>query len=95
MIGQMYFDKTFSEVSGIHPEKGLTIDDPAETGIKQALIQQSKEVIVMATPSRIGHIAPVKLGETTDVHRLLAHSGASTSPVLEAIQKRGVAITYV
>ena len=36
MLGQMYFDKTFLEVAGIDPEKGLTIDDPAEAGIKQA-----------------------------------------------------------
>lgn len=95
MIGQMYFDKTFIEVSGIHPEKGLTIEDPAETGIKQALLKQSKEVVLMATPSRIGHVAPVKLGETVEVHRLFAHSGATTAPVLDAIQKMGVSIALV
>jgi DeoR family transcriptional regulator, fructose operon transcriptional repressor len=95
MLGQMYFDKTFVEVAGIDPEKGLTIDDPAEAGIKQALMKQSKEVFLMATPMRIGHVAPVKLGDVFEVQRVFAHAGATTAPVLGAIQKQGVAITFV
>ena len=95
MLGQMYFDKTFIEIAGIDPEKGLTIDDPAEAGIKQLLMKQSKEVCLLATPMRIGHVAPVKLADTAQIQKVFAHAGATTAPVLEAIQKQGVVITLV
>ncbi len=95
MLGQMYFDKAFIDVAGIHPEKGLTIDDPAEAGIKQALMKQSKEVFLLATPLRVGHVAPVKLGEVSQVQRIFAHASASTAPAFEAIQKQGVCVTFV
>lgn len=95
MLGQMYFDKTFIEVAGIDPEKGLTIDDPAEAGIKQALMKQSKEVFLMATPLRIGHVAPVRLGDVSQVQRVFAHAGATNAPALEVIQKQGVSVTFV
>lgn len=95
MLNQMYFDKAFIEISGIDAEKGVTIDEPAEAGIKQMLMKQSKEVCVLATPMRVGHVAPVKLADTSQVRRVFAHAGATTAPLLEAIQNQGVAVHLV
>lgn len=95
LLEQMYFDRVFLEVSGIDPEKGLTIHDPAEAAIKQALLKQSKQVVLMAPHAIIGHVAPVKLGDAAQAHHVIAHASAGTAGPLDRLQAAGVKVTCV
>jgi DeoR/GlpR family transcriptional regulator of sugar metabolism len=95
MLEQIYWDKVFLEVSGIDPARGLTIEDPAEADVKKRLLKQSKEVIVMAPHSRLGHVAPVRIGEASQIGRLMTHSSAATAGIVDQLQKLGVKVTWV
>jgi DeoR/GlpR family transcriptional regulator of sugar metabolism len=54
-------DLCFVGVTGLHPDTGLTTGDAEEAAIKRRIIAQSGEVIVLATPDKIGSTSPFRI----------------------------------
>lgn len=45
-------------VTGLHPETGLTTGDPEEAALKSSMIAAAAEVVVLATPDKLGVTSP-------------------------------------
>lgn len=64
-VGEMFYDKAFVGVDGVHPEHGLTTNYPDQASVHRAMMRQARQRIVVADHTKVGAIgmaliAPVK-----------------------------------
>src|SRR4029077_8922686 len=52
-IGEMFFDKVFIGVDGIHAEHGLTTNYPDQAAIHRAMLRQARQRIIVADHRKI------------------------------------------
>ena len=55
-VGDMFYDKAFIGVDGIHPDHGLTTNCPDQAPVHRAMIRQARQRIVVADHSKIGNV---------------------------------------
>ena len=55
-INEMFYDRAFISVDGIHSEYGLTSDSPELGAVNRAMIQQSRKTVVVADHSKFGKV---------------------------------------
>jgi len=55
-VNEMFYDRAFISVDGIHPEHGLTSDSPELAAVNRAIIQQSRKIVVVADHSKFGKV---------------------------------------
>jgi len=65
-------DLCFVGVTGLHPDTGLTTGDAEEAAIKRRIIAQSGEVIVLATPDKIGSTSPFRIAPLAQLATLIS-----------------------
>jgi DeoR family transcriptional regulator of aga operon len=53
-VSEMFVDKAFIGVDGIHPEHGLTTNYPDQAAVHRALMQQARQRIIVADHRKIG-----------------------------------------
>jgi DeoR/GlpR family transcriptional regulator of sugar metabolism len=51
-------DLCFLGVTGVHPETGLTTGDAEEAALKQVMLTAAADVVVLATPDKLGAVSP-------------------------------------
>jgi DeoR/GlpR family transcriptional regulator of sugar metabolism len=51
-------DLCFLGVTGVHPQTGLTTGDVEEAALKAAILRNAGEVVVLATPDKVGVTSP-------------------------------------
>jgi DeoR family transcriptional regulator of aga operon len=76
-VGDMFYDKAFIGVEGIHPDHGLTTNCPDQGSVLRAMIRQSRQRIVVADHSKIGNIGTALIAPITDVDLLITGESAS------------------
>jgi DeoR family transcriptional regulator of aga operon len=76
-IEELFVDRAFIGLDGIHPEHGITAHHPDEAAVNRAMIRQARQTVVLADHTKIGNIARVRVGPITDIDRLITDSGAS------------------
>jgi DeoR/GlpR family transcriptional regulator of sugar metabolism len=92
MLKQFYFDKVFLGTDGLSIERGLTTEDFAVAEIERAVIENSKERIVLADHTKIGSIGfTSSISALGEIHRLITDEGTDPG-YLESLKQGGMSI---
>ena len=65
--GEMFVDKVFIGVDGIHVEHGLTTNYPDQAAIHRAMMRQARQRIVVADNRKIGKIGAALIWPTEEI----------------------------
>jgi DeoR family transcriptional regulator of aga operon len=76
-VGDMFYDKAFIGVDGIHPDHGLTTNCPDQVPVHQAMIRQSRQRIVVADHSKIGNVGAALIAPVTNVDLIITDESTS------------------
>jgi DeoR/GlpR family transcriptional regulator of sugar metabolism len=87
-------DKLLIEVAGISPIEGLTIDRLPQAQILQSLLETTAELIVLATPDRLGKVGPAWLAPVGEADVVITSRDASTAIAWD-LSELGVQVTLV
>lgn len=68
-------DLCFLGVTGVHPQTGLTTGDADEAALKGAMMRSAGEVVVLATPDKIGVTSPWGIAPLEAVSILVSCGG--------------------
>jgi DeoR/GlpR family transcriptional regulator of sugar metabolism len=64
-------DLCFLGVTGVHAEAGLTTGDAEEAALKRVMVSAAAEVVVLATPDKLGAVSPWAIGPVAGLSRLM------------------------
>jgi DeoR/GlpR family transcriptional regulator of sugar metabolism len=70
-VGEMFYDKVFIGVDGIHSEHGLTTNYPDQAAVHRAMMRQSRQRIVVADHTKIGDIGTALIAPVSDVDLII------------------------
>jgi DeoR/GlpR family transcriptional regulator of sugar metabolism len=76
-VGEMFYDKVFIGVDGVHPEHGLTTNYPDQAAVHRAMMRQSRQRIVVADHTKIGDIGTALISPVTDVDLIITDKSVS------------------
>jgi DeoR family transcriptional regulator of aga operon len=76
-VGDLFYDKAFIGVEGIHPDRGLTTNCPDQGSVLRAMMRQSRQRIVVADHSKIGNVSSVFIGPVTNVDLIITDKSAA------------------
>jgi DeoR family transcriptional regulator, aga operon transcriptional repressor len=79
--GEMFVDKAFIGVDGVHAERGLTTNYPDQATIHRAMVKQARQTIVVADHTKLGVVGSALICPITDVHTLITDSAAPDDAV--------------
>ena len=69
--GEMFVDKVFIGVDGIHIDHGLTTNYPDQATIHRAMMRQARQRIVVADHTKIGDIGTALIAPVKDVDLII------------------------
>lgn len=84
---EMFVDKVFIGVDGIHVERGLTTNYPDQAAIHRAMMRQARRRIVVADHRKIGKIGTALIWPTEELDILITDEGASDEDIAPFIAK--------
>lgn len=90
-LNDVYLDKVFVGATGIDLDRGITTLEPEEAAVTQKMIQQARQVIVVADSSKIGRVSPALICQLSTIHILVTDSGISDKDY-QAFTARGVQV---
>lgn len=70
--GRLRADVCFLGVTGVQAEAGLTTGDAEEAALKSILMRSAAEVVVMATPDKLGAASPWTVAPLSGLNRLVS-----------------------
>lgn len=76
---EMFVDKAFIGVDGIHAEHGLTTNYPDQAAIHRTLLQQARQRIVVADNRKIGVAATALIWQAQDINIFITDKKATLS----------------
>jgi DeoR family transcriptional regulator of aga operon len=74
--GEMFVDKAFIGVDGIHVEHGLTTNYPDQATIHRAMVKQARRTIVVADHHKLGVVGTALICAITEVQTLITDRAA-------------------
>jgi len=80
-VGEIFVDKVFIGVDGIHPEHGLTTNYPEQATIHRAMMRQARRKIVVADHRKLGATGSALICPLEGVDILITDRGATASAV--------------
>lgn len=90
-VGEIFADKVFVGVDGIHPEHGLTTNYPDQATIHRAMMRQARRKIVVADHRKLGAIASALICPIDGVDVLITDKGA-TAEAIAPFVARGIEV---
>jgi DeoR family transcriptional regulator of aga operon len=90
-LENVYMDKVFLSVTGLDAERGATSLEPEEALVYRKMVNQSKQVIVVADSSKIGKVGPALLCPTSEIHVLVTNTSAAPES-LAPFEKQGIRV---
>jgi DeoR family transcriptional regulator of aga operon len=90
-LKDVYLDKAFISATGFDLERGVTTLELEEATVSQAMIKQSRQVIVVADSSKIGRVSPALICPVAAVHVLVTDYGISEA-VYQQLTEKGVTV---
>jgi DeoR family transcriptional regulator of aga operon len=75
-VNEMFYDRSFISVDGIHPEHGLTSDSPELGAVNRAIIQQSRKIVVVADHSKFGKVGKTLIAPLAKVDLIITDKSA-------------------
>jgi DeoR family transcriptional regulator, fructose operon transcriptional repressor len=76
-FNELFYDRAFISVDGIHAEHGLTSDNAELTAVNRAIIQQSRKTIVVADHSKFGKVAKTLIAPVEKVDMIITDNAGS------------------
>src|SRR5690349_12333497 len=86
-VSEIFVDKVFIGVDGIHPEHGLTTNYPDQAAIHRAMMRQARQRIVVADHRKIGTVGTALICPLADVNILITDKGVSDEAIAPFIAK--------
>lgn len=86
-ISEMFVDKVFIGVDGIHIENGLTTNYPDQASIHRAMIGQARQKIVVADHRKIGAVGTALIKPVEDIDILITDRGATDEAIAPFVEK--------
>ena len=80
---EMFVDKTFIGVDGIHHEQGLTTNYPEQAAIHRTLLRQARQRIVVADHRKIGVAATARIWQPADIDIFITDKRATADAVAQ------------
>lgn len=93
-LSDVYMDRVFVSVCGIDAARGITVIEPEEGLTFRAMVQQSKQTVVVADSSKIGVVNPALICPITGIHVLITDDRA-TDKAIEPFLQRGIDVKRV
>ncbi len=90
-LDNVYMDKVFLSVTGLHAERGATSLEADEALVYRKMLKQSKQVIVVADASKLGNVSPAFICPLSEIHILITSAGASAE-ALAPFERQGIRI---
>lgn len=84
-------DICFLGVNGLHPEAGITDFSYEEAHLKRIMIENSAEVVALASADKLGTVAPFVLAPTAALTHLVTET-AVTQDTLAPYREQGITI---
>lgn len=75
-VNEMFYDRAFISVDGIHTEHGLTSDSPELGAVNRAIIQQSRKTVVVADHSKFGKVCKILIARDAKVDLIVTDKSA-------------------
>lgn len=88
---ELHVDKAFLGIGGISLQEGLTEYNLEDSHIKQVLLEQAREKIIVADGSKFGKTTFAHVGPLTSVDKIITDSTAPQS-LVEEIRAAGVKV---
>lgn len=86
-VGEMFVDKAFIGVDGIHSEHGLTTNYPDQAAIHRTMMRQARQRIVVADHRKVGIIATSLIWPAADIHTLVTDKATPDEAVAPFAEK--------
>jgi DeoR family transcriptional regulator of aga operon len=86
-VGEMFVDKVFIGVDGIHVERGLTTNYADQATIHRAMMHQGRQKIVVADYRKIGAIGTALICPIEEVDIIITDKGAADDDIAPFIAK--------
>lgn len=80
-VSEMFVDKVFIGVDGIHPEHGLTTNYPDQAAIHRAMMRQARQRIVVADHRKIGIVGASVIWPASDFQVLVTDKATSDKAI--------------
>jgi DeoR family transcriptional regulator of aga operon len=93
-LSDVYMDRVFVSVCGIDVVRGITVIEPEEGLTFRAMVQQSKQTIVVADSSKIGVVNPALICPISSIHMVITDTRASDKAI-EPFLQRGIEVKRV
>jgi DeoR/GlpR family transcriptional regulator of sugar metabolism len=91
---ELRVDKVIMGIRGIHPEFGLTSDNPQELMTDRAMMRMSDNVIVVADHTKFGSVATSRTAPVTAA-RIIVTTWEAPPAIVESVRKQGVQVIQV
>lgn len=91
---QIFPDKLFLGVTGLHPEKGLSCRNADAASALRVMIRNAKQTIVVADHSKLRAVSTYQICPVADVDALITDSDAS-AVMIEALRACGIEVRLV
>lgn len=90
-LDDVYMDRLFVSITGIHPERGVTSLEQEEALIYRKMMKRSKQVIVVSDSSKLGRVGPALICQCDEIHTLITDTAASAEDVA-ALERLGIKV---
>lgn len=77
-VEELFVDRVFIGLDGIHPEHGVTANHPDEAAVNRAMVRQARQTVAVADRTKVGKVARNLVCPLTDIDMLLTDSGVSS-----------------
>ena len=84
---EMFVDKVFIGVDGIHVEHGLTTNYPEQAAIHRAMMRQARQRIIVADHRKIGEIGTALIWPMEEIDIFITDKGASDDDIAPLLAK--------
>jgi DeoR/GlpR family transcriptional regulator of sugar metabolism len=91
VLGELSVDRAFMGTIGVSLREGLTTTDPGEAYTKALVMQQAREVVLLADGSKIGKVSFASAGRLDRIRTLITDRSADRAFV-RALAKKGVRV---
>ncbi len=78
---EMFVDKVFIGVDGIHPEHGLTTNYPDQAAIHRAMMRQARQRIVVADHRKVGLVGTSLIWQASDFDILITDKATTDNAI--------------
>ena len=85
-LSRIFPDKVFIAANGVHPEHGATAYHPEEAALNRAMVQQSRQKIVVADHSKLGVVATHLICPVREINLLITDTGATDEATAGFVQ---------